>query len=337
MRQIRFSVLILFLIIIFFSLAKPVTAMNDPELINWRTRIFNVFAVSAFRAVFGTDLTRSDWAFANRFRAKNNRYELFLALISSKKYKAMYGHLEKKYSIWWDTRLIETNSGKSLCHCYYFSDFSHGGYPPNLQYIHKPLPGGWYNYGVARALTIFCSIADKYTCPHYDCGMSAPNPTNNANELDYWGSSGNRTDDAANIYSPNYDPNRTTGGGVVEGTNRTTDGGVISEIKKSSWPGTWSVRSLHKSGPVKGRRFSSKFRVVINPNSSYVLWNKDKWNCIVSGNTLKFNGKHPSGGKMSWTFVRNGNTLITNRSTFKGTIRGKYAWGTYEGSKTSKR
>jgi len=73
----------------------------------------------------------------------------------------------------------------------------------------------------------------------------------------------------------------------------------------------------------------------IIPNSSYVFWNKDRWNCVISGNTLKFNGKHPSGGKMSWTFVRNGNTLITNRSTFKGTIRGKSAWGTYEGSKSS--
>jgi len=327
MKQIRFPVLILFLIIIIFTLAKPVTAMNDPELLKWRAQNFNDFAVSAFRAVFGTELTRSDWAFANKFRETNKRYELFIALISSKKYQNMYGHLEKKYSVWWKTRLIKTDSGKSVCHCYYFADFSHGGYIPNMQYTGKTLPAGDLNYGVARALTLFCAAFDRYTCPHFDCGI--PKPNLNENESDMENSSSNSgRNSSSSIYSPNYDPNP---------NKRTINGGNIQEIRKSSWVGTWSVKSLHKTGPAKGRRFSSQLRVVINPNGSYVVWNKNKWNCIVSGNTLKFNGKHSSGGKMSWTFVRNGNTLLTNSSTFRGTISGKSAWGTYEGSKVSNR
>ncbi len=180
MRKVRFLVLVSFFIISILTLTRTGAAMNNPELIRWKAPDFNQFTVSAFRAVFGAEPSQSDWTYANRFRVNNRRYELFIALISSKRYKNLYGHLEKKYSVWWKTRHIETDTGKRACHCYYFADFSHGGYIPNMQYIGKTLPAGNLNYGVARALTLFCAAADKYTCTHRDCGFTGTGSSNNA-------------------------------------------------------------------------------------------------------------------------------------------------------------
>lgn len=99
------------------------------------------------------------------------------------------------------------------------------------------------------------------------------------------------------------------------------------------WYGTWAVRSLHKSGPAKNGRYRSKFEVAKTKSGDYIIWGKDKVKCSIDGNTLTFTNKHPSGGILNFTFVRNGNELIPEKSTFKGKIRGKPADGIYEGSK----
>jgi len=105
------------------------------------------------------------------------------------------------------------------------------------------------------------------------------------------------------------------------------------DSQESGWYGIWKVRSTHLSGPDKKGKFHSTIEVRKTAGGDYVFWGKNKWTCTISGNTLEFNGKHPSGGKMKWTFVRNGNKLVEKESTFKGYIRDEPADGIYEGQK----
>ena len=100
-----------------------------------------------------------------------------------------------------------------------------------------------------------------------------------------------------------------------------------------SWIGTWKIKSTHETGPAEGKRYDSQIEIIATRDGNQVIWGKKKWICEISGNTLKFNGTHPSGGAMNWVFVRKGHTLISNQSTFKGKINGKDAEGTYEGQK----
>lgn len=81
------------------------------------------------------------------------------------------------------------------------------------------------------------------------------------------------------------------------------EGGGRSE-KISTWVGTWAVRSHHRSGPARGGRYNSRLTVRITSSGSYVVWNNETLRCTITGNTLKFTGKHQSGGKMNWTFVQ---------------------------------
>jgi hypothetical protein len=102
---------------------------------------------------------------------------------------------------------------------------------------------------------------------------------------------------------------------------------------QGSWIGTWTVTSYHESGPDQGGRYTSKMEVVATDRGNYVHWNENKWPCVISGNTLTFQGRHPSGGAMNWIFKREGNRLLPEGSRFHGTIRGKAATGRYEGHK----
>ena len=106
-----------------------------------------------------------------------------------------------------------------------------------------------------------------------------------------------------------------------------------AESDLKSWNGTWSVTSHHEEGPDKGGSYPSEMEVVATEKGSHVEWNKIKWPCVISGNTLSFEGEHPSGGEMRWVFVREGGVLIPEQSRFEGKIRGEQASGRYEGHK----
>lgn len=308
MKKIRILVWVLFFIAVLFIFTKSSPAMNDPELIQWRATTFNTFVSSAYQAVFGRLPNQNDWNFARQYRQK---LRLFWALIGSQEYRNRYGYLTKKYFVYWKTRPIDTINGRKLCHCYYYAEFS-GGYMPSMQYTGVSIPPGKLTKDVARSLVLACAAFDKRTCPHYDCGFTGASIPNN---------SGNR----------NNNETRNQG----QNNNFTTNQGNITKIKKNNWVGTWAVNSLHKAGPSRGGRFSSRFTIIQNSSGSYIIWNNTKMKCTIYRNTLRFNGKHPSGGKMNWTFVRNGNVLISSQSTFRGMIRGKSAWGIYEGRKVS--
>lgn len=106
-----------------------------------------------------------------------------------------------------------------------------------------------------------------------------------------------------------------------------------SEVRDTGWFGRWAIKSLHQSGPAEGGRYDSVIEVVRTGSGNYVHWGNNKWKCSISGNTMRFTGKHPSGGVMYWNFVRKGNKLIPNQSTFRGKISGESAHGIYEGHK----
>ena len=175
MKKIRFSVWILFFIAILFIFTKSSPAMNDPELIQWRATTFNTFVSSAYQAVFGRFPNQIDWNFARQYRQK---IRLFWALIGSQEYRSRYGYLTRKYFVYWKTRFIDTNSGRKLCHCYYYAEFS-GGYMPSMQYTGVSIPPGKLTKDVARSLVLACAAFDKRTCPHYDCGLPRAGLSNN--------------------------------------------------------------------------------------------------------------------------------------------------------------
>lgn len=117
----------------------------------------------------------------------------------------------------------------------------------------------------------------------------------------------------------------------IEEKNRI--GAVQPDPKASEgWYGTWRVRSHHRSGPSRGGSFKSNFTVMAAEDGNVVIWNQNRrWPCTLSGNSLHFIGRHSSGGTMSWTLVRDGGTLVQEKSTFQGIINGQWASGTYEG------
>lgn len=142
--------------------------MVNPEIIQWRSGNPN-FTNSVYQAVFGRNPTQDDLLFAQRFNAK---LDLFMGVISSQEYQQRFGHLERKYFVYWKTRMIDTEQwGTRMCHCYYFAEFS-DGYMPSMQYTGVGLPAGYLNFPVARALTLMCASFDRETCPHYDCGYA---------------------------------------------------------------------------------------------------------------------------------------------------------------------
>lgn len=99
------------------------------------------------------------------------------------------------------------------------------------------------------------------------------------------------------------------------------------------WRGSWSVTSHHEEGPAKGGEYPSRFTVHISGASCLVQWGANRWKCQATGDHLTFDGTHPSGGAMHFTFVKNGDVLDGNQSGFRGKIRGITAWGTYRGRK----
>jgi hypothetical protein len=120
-------------------------------------------------------------------------------------------------------------------------------------------------------------------------------------------------------------------GGTAPSPGTTGGYSAMSGSFTEEWVGTWSVRSFHRSGPAKGGRYNSTFEVITGPGGCQVRWGKNQWACSISGNTLSFTGSHPSGGVMHWTFVRQGDQLVADQSTFRGEISGQPASGTYEG------
>lgn len=146
-------------------------AMANPEIIQWRAQA-PVFVESVYQAVLGRNPGPLDLnALAGvDMNNTNARWNLFMNLLGSAEYQSQWGHLASKYNVYWETRWVDSESGRRMCHCYYFAEFA-SGYMPSMQYTGFPYPAGKLTFPVARALVLLYALFDRETCPHYDCGF----------------------------------------------------------------------------------------------------------------------------------------------------------------------
>lgn len=152
-----------------------VLAIPNPDIIQWGAAP-EAFVISLYQGIFGRNPENNNvvqgWA-RQVTSSPQSRYDLFWKFVGSAEYQnSMWARHPKEYGVWWNTRMIDTTSGRRVCHCYYSSKDSHGGYMPSMQYTGVPYPAGKFSFGVSRALAKLYAAFDRETCPYYDCGYA---------------------------------------------------------------------------------------------------------------------------------------------------------------------
>lgn len=150
--------------------------MPDPEGIRWRWGP-DAFVRSLYLSVLGRPpendrVVRAHAAQVNS--SPGSRARMFWRFITCPEYqRSSWARLPRDYNVWWNTLWDERPaSGRRLCHCYYVSRDSLGGYMPSFQYTGVPPPSGPFTLGVALALARLYGAFDRETCPSPECGSA---------------------------------------------------------------------------------------------------------------------------------------------------------------------
>ncbi|MDX1606695.1 MAG: DUF642 domain-containing protein, partial [Candidatus Competibacterales bacterium] len=255
-------------------------AMADPEDIQWIADR-ETFIVSLFQGTFGRTPSPGEqaWARERLSRGGSNlplrRYNLLVSLLGSDEYRyGPWGELPRPYNVYFKTRWLDSDSGRRLCHCYYFAEFS-DGHMPSMQYSGIPAPAGRVSYPEALSLVLAYNLFDREACPHYDCGYSDSNRTRQGQGAD--------TGSANLVRDPSFsgfgNPSGAWGTGVQYGqygiwwnsrnarsTARTVD--IASDVYRTAlYINNQSVRSPHVFG-------TTAQRISVTPGRTYrvSLW-----------------------------------------------------------------
>lgn len=162
---------------ILLSSSTP-SAVDNPEIIQWRADDNGVFLNSLFVGVLGREPTPDEFNFfINRDLGRRmGRGEALWSLLASQEYRSIFGSPQGPYHIRWESREITTDErGLWFCHCYFFTKDPAltGGHPAVMQYLGVRTPWDSYNFSVARTVTRMFAVYDGDVCPAVDCGLNA--------------------------------------------------------------------------------------------------------------------------------------------------------------------
>jgi hypothetical protein len=136
---------------------QPAHAVSNPDAILWRTPDIIAFVNSLYTGIFGRAPTAEEMAFwttQRDLRRPRERGEAFTTLAISQEYNAMFGMRPRDYEIRFKTRWRNTENGKTLCHCYFFTKDPSltGGHLPVMQYTHVNTYWNNLSFDIVRAL-----------------------------------------------------------------------------------------------------------------------------------------------------------------------------------------
>lgn len=166
------TILSFFLIICFSLFPRDLSAVQDPELIAWRSTDLGTYINSAFLGVLGRNPNNEEFRILMQLQnaTLKNKADLFWRLVGTVEYENRFGYLDKVYWVYWDTKRYEDERGVvTLCRCYYFSKDRYV-FMPTMQYIGIHCPSGPFNFGVASAVRNMYAAFDAETCTLYECG-----------------------------------------------------------------------------------------------------------------------------------------------------------------------
>ncbi len=168
----RFRTAVALASVFWLLLSSGARAVPRPDAIKWNAEPVT-FVTSLYQAVLGREPENPqvvrDFA-ASVTASPKSRLDLFWAFVLSPEYqRSGWARQPKEFGVWWNTRQIDSPSGRRPCHCYYAAKDSHGGYMPSMQYTGLPHPADNLSFGVAMALVGLYATFDNETCPHRDC------------------------------------------------------------------------------------------------------------------------------------------------------------------------